>query len=88
MARPVISELESRRILALPKAVRGNIQWKRKANEAWFEAQVGVSGDFHGRVELIATVNAETPSRYGFSLLMNGAHRISGLDVNGSHRNT
>lgn len=88
MARPVVSESESRSILASPKSIRDNIEWNRKANDAWFEALVGVSGDFRGRLELIATVNAEAPTRYGFSLLLNGAHRISGLDVNGSHKNT
>ena len=88
MAKAVVSESESRRILESPKSIRGNIEWNRKTNDAWFEARVGVSGGFRGRLELIATVNAEAPTRYGFSLLLNRAHRISGLDVNGSHKNT
>lgn len=74
MARAVVSESESRRILDLPKAIRDNIEWTQKANDAWFETRVRVSGEFHGRLELVATVNTEAPSRYGFSLLLNRVH--------------
>ena len=87
MAASAIQEAECQRILATSKEIREDVRWSRKANEAWIEARARVAGEFQGSLEMVATVNVAIPSRYGFSLIMRGGQRISGLDVNGSHRN-
>ncbi len=87
MPRFPISESECNKIIALPKRIRENISWVKKDNKSWVTCKVPVEGDFKGQLELIMTVNVEEPSKFSFTLLLNGAHRIYGLDVGGSHSN-
>lgn len=87
MARFPISENECNRIIALSKRIRANISWVQKANKSWVTCKVPVEGDFKGQLELIMTVNVEEPSMFSITLLLNGVHRIRGLDMRGSHSN-
>ena len=87
MARFPITERECNSIIALPKAIRANITWIEKANKAWVTSKLPVECEFKGRLEVIITVNVEEPSIFSITLLLNGAYRIRGLDVRGSHYN-
>ncbi len=87
MARFLIDEALCEAILAEPKAIREDVRWRTKSNKSWAETQVEVHGKSQGRLALIGNVNLEHPSKYGFSLFLNGS-RIRGLDVRGSHKNT
>lgn len=87
MPRFPITENECDDIIAQPKRVRANISWVHKPNKSWVTSKVSVEGDFKGQIQLITTVNVEEPLKFSFTLLLNGAHRIRGLDVSGSHLN-
>jgi|GEM_PF-2395938 len=89
MPRLAITETDCQQILGALKQIEANITWTQKASKAWVTCRVPivVPSDIKGRVELVMTVNMEEPSKFSFSLLLNNAHRITGLDVNGSHIN-
>ena len=87
MARFPINEALCEAILAEPKVIREDIRWSTKSNKSWARTQVEVHGKFQGHLTLAGNVNLEHPSKYGFSLLLNGI-RIRGLDVRGNHKNT
>ena len=88
MARSPVTEAECQALLAVPKRIVDDVLWVQKPNENWIETRLTVTGRFAGAIELIGSMNAEVPERYSFSLVFNRGNRISGLDVNGSHRNT
>ena len=78
MARFPITEIECEQILALPKQIKADILWTQKSKKSWGTSKIPVE---------ILTVNIEEPSKFSITLLLNGIHRIRGLDMNGSHIN-
>ena len=87
MARFPITERERDSIIAVPKYIRDNVTWIQKPNKSWATSKMAIEGNFKGQLYLIATVNTEEPSKYSLTLLLNGVHRLTGLDVRGSHHN-
>ncbi len=87
MARFPITESECEQILALPKQIRADITWSQKPNKSWGTSKVPVESDLKSKLEVILTANIEEPSKFSITLLINGIHRIRGLDISGSHIN-
>jgi Pyruvate/2-oxoacid:ferredoxin oxidoreductase delta subunit len=89
MAEAPITEHELDRILSQPMEIIDNVIWQRKPNNSWLEAVLKVKHPQRGvTLEIRLSVNDLDRGKYSFSLLLWGGHRIRGLDVNGSHRNT
>ena len=89
MPRLALSEADCKRILEAPKVIHADVAWIQKANKTWVTSKMRVEMQeaIRASLELVITVNVEEPSKFSFALLLNNAHRISGLDVNGSHIN-
>jgi hypothetical protein len=87
MARFPITESECSKVLATPKKITSDIVWIQKANKSWATSILPVESDLKSKLEVILTVNTEEPSKFSFTLLLNGIHRMQGLDVRGSHLN-
>ncbi|MFC1592840.1 DUF6978 family protein [Candidatus Omnitrophota bacterium] len=87
MARLPITESECDKVLALPKQIAADIVWTQKSNKSWATSVLPVESDLKSKLEVILTVNVEEPSKFSFTLLLNGIHRLRGLDIKGSHHN-
>lgn len=87
MPRFPLREVEADSLAGLPKVIRGDIVWSQKSHKSWSESRVDVEGDFKGQLQLIMTINAEIPSKFSMTLLLNGAYPIRHLDLGGSHTN-
>jgi len=87
MARLPITEKRCVEIIDLPKYIREDVSWALKPNKSWSIAKVTVENNARLKLELILTINNEELSKFSFTLLLNGIHRIRGLDVGGSHTN-
>jgi hypothetical protein len=82
-----ITQADCAKILAMPKEIDQSVRWSQKGNISWAETSLTVKCEWPGQLELKITVNTELPSKYSMTLLLNQAHRVKGLDVNGSHSN-
>ena len=87
MASAAVSESEVLSILAAPKAITQDVVWSRKNSAGHLETRLNVTGAFQGSLMLVVVLNANLRARYGFALVLNKGSRISGLDMNNSHRN-
>lgn len=87
MPRFPLREAEADSLVGLPKVIRDNIVWTQRPNKSWLESRVDVLGDFKGQLQLLTTVNAEIPSKFSITLLLNGDHAIRGLHLGSSHTN-
>lgn len=87
MARFPITEIECDKVLAIPKQITANIVWTQKSNKSWARSVLPVESDLKSKLEVILTVNVEEPSKFSFTLLLNGIYRMRGLDIRGSHHN-
>jgi hypothetical protein len=65
--------------------INGEIRWKQKSNQQYFEFRLKVSGCDHD-IELVCTKNPLLEKGYSFALLLEGK-RIRGFDPDGRHLN-
>lgn len=67
--------------------IEGLHSWQGSTNKSWVRILIPVNNDQGKSLRMVITANLEYPEFYSFSLLLNNAYRIRGLDVNGSHSN-
>jgi len=89
MAEAPITEHELTQILSQPMEIVDDIVWQRKQNTSWFGAVLKVRHPQRGiTLEMRLSVNEMDRGKYSFSILLWGCHRIRGIDINGSHKNS
>lgn len=83
-----VTEAEVAEILSGAMRIEGPVRWVQKSSDVWAEATLHVR---HPRREvalsLKLTVNLLATRKFSFSLLLDSAHRIVGVDVGGGHEN-
>jgi len=88
MASAPLTEAEVAEILLESMRIEGPVRWVQKSSDAWAEATLQVR---HPRrdvgLSLKLTVNLLAARKFSFSLLLDSAHRIVGVDVGGGHEN-
>ncbi|MCD6391623.1 MAG: hypothetical protein J7L92_06520 [Dehalococcoidia bacterium] len=87
MAKFPVTDGECAKILAASKVITADVVWTRKHNKSWATSVLPVENDLKYKLEVILTASIEEPSKFSFTLLLNGNYRIRGLDINGSHYN-
>jgi hypothetical protein len=87
MARILLTEQEAERIVAASKSINTNVEWTYRPSEGYAKCQLAVRNVLGVNLKVYGNVNMEEPTIFSFSLIVNNAYRIRGLDVNGSHRN-
>lgn len=90
MSKFPITEGEAEAIINTPKQIINDVSWSQKS-KSWTIAKLPVEiikVTIKGHVDLLITVNTELPSKFSFTLLLNGAFQIRRLDIGGSHLNT
>lgn len=82
----LVTEARVESVLRQPMTASGRVQWRRKAG--WWECSIAVRHpDPAVRLRLVITVNDRIRSKASVSLLLDGAYRVRGLDMAGSHEN-
>jgi len=87
MARIPLNEAEVAKIMQTSKAIVQDIHWEKNPNESWFKSEVEVKNRLRLNLKMHLNANARDYCLYSFTLILNNAFRIAGLDVNGSHKN-
>ena len=87
MAQVPLANLEVNKILQAPKVVKEDIRWRTDPSQAWAKCELGVKNKLKANLKLYLNWNTEEQSLFSFSLVLNNAYRIAGIDFNGSHRN-
>lgn len=88
MARAPLTNSEVDRILKAEKAVGQDVRWEIDPDKRpWAKCELIVTSELGLNLKLYLNWNVEEPSIFSYSLVLNNAYRIAGLDFNGSHRN-
>jgi hypothetical protein len=87
MARILLTEQQADDIISAPKGISGNVEWAYRPLEGYAKCQLPVNNNLRMNLKVYGNVNMEEPAIFSFSLILNNAYRIRGLDVNGSHGN-
>lgn len=87
MTRIPLNEAEVDRIMKATKSIIQDIQWEKNPNESWFKSEVEVKNKLKLNLKMHLNVNSKDYRLYSFTLILNNAFRITGIDVNGSHKN-
>lgn len=83
-----ITETEVTAILSQEMRIDESVQWLPKTDRVYVEASLRVRHPQRNiALTLKLTQNRLAQRKFSISLLLNGAHRIVRLDVNGSHAN-
>ncbi len=87
MARIPLTGEEADRIIQVQKQISQDVQWRQDINESWVKCELEVENTMKVNLKLHLNQNSYEPSLFSFSLILNNAYRIRGLDFNGSHKN-
>lgn len=87
MTRITLNESEVAKIIQATKAIMQDICWEKNPNESWFKSEVEVKNKLRLNLKMHLNANSRYYGLYSFTLILNNAFRIAGLDVNGSHKN-
>jgi len=87
MARTLLTEQQSDRIVAAQKGIKTNVEWAYHPKEGYAKCQLTVANILGVNLKVYGNVNMEEPTIFSFSLILNNTYRIRGLDVSGSHGN-
>lgn len=87
MARIPLNEVEVTRIMQASKSIIQDIYWEKNPNESWFKSEVEVKNKLRLNLKMHLNVNSKYYDLYSFTLILNNAFRIAGIDLNGSHKN-
>lgn len=88
MVGAAVTEAEVRAILTSELAVDGPVTWIHKSDDAWAEASLIVRQPRRDiSLSLRLTLNLLARHKFSISLLLDGSHRIAGIDVGGGHEN-
>ena len=87
MARTLLTEQQSDHIVAAQKSINTNVEWTYHPNEGYAKCQLTVVNTLGMNLKVYGNVNMEEPTIFAFSLILNNAYRIRGLDASGSHKN-
>lgn len=87
MAKILLTEQQADRIVTAQKSINTNVEWAYHLNEGYAKCQLTVANALGMNLKVYGNVNIEEPTIFSFSLILNNAYRIRGLDVSGSHKN-
>lgn len=87
MAKIPLNEAEVAKIMQVTKTITQDIYWEKNPNESWYKSEVEVKNKLRLNLKIHLNANSKYYDLYSFTLILNNAFRIAGLDVNGSHKN-
>lgn len=87
MARILLTEQQADVIVSAQKSINTNVEWTYRPTEGYAKCQLIVANSLGINLKVYGNVNIEEPTIFSFSLILNNAYRIRGLDVSGSHKN-
>jgi len=87
VAQVPLTSFEINKILQTPKVVKEDVRWSIDLSQAWAKCELDVKNKLKVNLKLYLNWNTEEQSLFSFSLVLNNAYRIAGIDFNGSHRN-
>jgi len=87
MAKAPLTDAEIEGLLQVPKKVQADVKWRIDSMQNWIKCELEVENEIKTNLKLNLNCNYEERSLFSFSLILNNAYRIAGLDYNGSHRN-
>jgi hypothetical protein len=88
MASAPLTEAEVDEVLSESMRIEGPVRWVQKSNDVWAEATLQVRHPHRDvSLSLKITVNLLATRKFSFSLLLDSAHRIVGVDVGSGHEN-
>lgn len=88
MAGTPLTQAEANRVIDSRKRIDGDIGWDYdpSRNQTWARFEKDVVNDLGLNLRVYGNANLVVP-KSSFALVLNGAFRLVGLDVNGSHAN-
>lgn len=87
MARTPLTAQTVDGIISASKSIQGDVMWAYRPIEGYTKCQIAVNNELGLNLKIYGNLNMEETSIFSFSLILNNAYRIRGLDVNGSHGN-
>ena len=89
MTTAPITEAEIKAILSEQMSIEDSVEWWPKSDQVFVEMTLKVKQPQRdASLVLKMTVNRLAGKKFSISLLLNGSHRVVGLDINGSHSNS
>jgi len=86
--RIALTEYDAEAIIRDSKRVTDNIRWiQTDQHSTWVKCELDVENGKRLNLKLYVNLSLEVPSLFSFSLILNNAFRLRGLDFNGSHGN-
>jgi len=87
MAQVPLTNFEVNKIIQAPKVVKEDVRWSIGMHQTWVKCELDVKNKLKANLKLYLNWNNEERSFFSFSLVLNNAYRIAGIDFNGSHKN-